>query len=124
MDEKKIKESIEHYIGKEKLFTNQLRNRVLSNVRKSKPQRIPLINRLLPTFTLLFLSIGAVIFVFFSIGQNDEHTTANKGNNEIVEKPVIVEPVDPSHLFVDLNSHGEQFTKLEDDLKKVMLKTK
>lgn len=121
MDEKKIKESIEHYIGTEKLFTNQLRNRVLSNAHKSKPQRNPLINRLLPTFTLLFLGIGAVIFVFFSIGQNDELTTANKGNNETVEKPVIVEPVDPSHLFKELNSHGEQFPKLEDDLRKIML---
>lgn len=121
MDEKKIKESIEHYIGQEKLFTNQLRNRVLSNETKSKPQRIPLINRLLPTFTLLFLSIGAAIFVFFSIVQNDELTTANKGNNEIEEKPVVEEPLDPSHLFKELSSHGEQFQKLEDDLRKITL---
>jgi len=124
MEEKKIKESIEYFIGKDKLFTNQIRNKVLSNALKSKPQRTPLLNKLMPTFTLLFLVIGVVTFTFFSIGlgQNDELITANKDNNEIVKEPVVpLEPVDPSHLFMELNSHGKEFQELEDDLRKIML---
>ncbi|MFC4353525.1 hypothetical protein ACFO0S_00420 [Chryseomicrobium palamuruense] len=44
-------------------------------------------------------------------------TTEDDG---VIEKPDIVEPVDPSHLFMELNSHGEQFPKLEEDLRNVM----
>lgn len=122
MDEKKIKESIDYVIGDSKLFTNQIRNKVLSNALKSKPRRTPLLNRLMPTFTLLFLVIGAVTFTFFSIGQNDKLITANKDNNEVIEEPVVpLEPVNPSHLFMELNSHGKEFQELEDDLRKIML---
>ncbi|MFX3673454.1 MAG: hypothetical protein ACE3JQ_03260 [Paenisporosarcina sp.] len=125
MEEKRIKESIDYYIGKEKLFTNQIRNRILSNALKSKPQRIPLINKLKPILALLFLIVGAVTFLFLSNDLNENLTTADKGKNELVEETVVEdqeeEHVDPSHIFVELDSQGKPFPNLEDDLRKIML---
>jgi hypothetical protein len=126
VDEKKIKESIDTYIGKEKLFTNQFRNRVLSNALKSKPQGVPLIYKLKPIFALLFLIVGGLTYFFLSDNLNENLTTADKGNNELVEKPIVEEPekepvsVDTSNEIVfDLKSHGKEFPELENDLRKL-----
>lgn len=122
----KIKESIDYVIGDGKLFTNQIQNRVLSNVLKTKPQEVPLLNKLKPILALLLLLVGSVTYFYLSYDFNGKITTADKGIDGVVEKPIsdsVIEPVDPSHLYVNFQKHGEPFSILEQDLKRVMSTT-
>jgi len=123
VEDKKIKESIDTFIGKEKLFTHQLRNRVLENALKTKPRGLPLFNRLKPILALLLIIVGGVTYFYLSYDFNGNNKTAESKKNQLVEKPIVDsvnEPVDPSHLFVELDKHGKPFPSLEDDLKRVM----
>lgn len=122
MEDKKIKESIESYIGKEKLFTNQLRHRVLANVLKTKPSGVSLFNKLKPILALLLLIVGGVTY-YLSYEFNGINTIADNKKEDLVEKPIVEpvsEPIDPSHLFKELDNHGKLFPSLKDDLIRVM----
>ena len=123
MEEKKIKESIDTFIGKEKLFTHQLRNRVLENALKTKPRGVPLFNKLKPILALLLIIVGSTTYFYLSYDFNVNNKSADTKKDQLVEKPIVEpvsEPIDPSHLFKELDNHGKPLQSLKYDLLRVM----
>ncbi|WP_075619565.1 hypothetical protein [Paenisporosarcina indica] len=110
MEDKDIKDGIERYIGKEKLFDHQFRNQLLSNVGKTKKRHrgITLINKFMPAVVLLLLVLGGITYFFLANESVDNLTTANKGKNET------------SEITFDVESHGEAFPELQSDINAVL----
>lgn len=123
MEEKKIKESVDTFIGKEKLFTHQLRNRILENALKTKPRGVPLFNKLKPILALLLIIVGSTTYFYLSYDFNVNNKSADTKKDQLVEKPIVEpvsEPIDPSHLFKELDNHGKPLPSLKYDLLRVM----
>lgn len=69
MDENKYKESIEQAIGDDQLFTQQLKSRILTDIREKKQRKskFTLFTKLTPVVIALFLFIGGGTFLYFNI---------------------------------------------------------
>lgn len=72
MDEKKIKNSIDEYIGEGKLFNDAFKKRIIYNVnRKQKNKGLSsLVKNTTPAFILLLMIVGGIIF--FMLSNNKE----------------------------------------------------
>lgn len=124
MEDKNIKDGIDRYIGKEKLYTHQFRNQLLSNVGKPKKKYrgINLVNKVMPAVVLLLLVFGVVTYFLFENESFTSKLTANPDNNELIDDPSeeIPNTEDPSEITFDVNSHGEAFPELQSDLNSVL----
>lgn len=131
MEDKDIKDGIDRYIGKEKLFNHQFRNQLLSNVGKTKKKHrgITLINKFMPAVVLLLLVLGGVAYFFLANESVDNVTTANKEKNELADDPLKESPnaentpelpEETSEITFDVESHGEAFPELQSDLNAVL----
>jgi hypothetical protein len=91
MDDKKIKESIDNYIGSKKLFTYEIREKIFSNTqRTSKPKGEFIMSMLRPilSFALLLVIVGGTVFYVSNEKETLQELTATsdqivKENNEL-----------------------------------------
>ena len=84
MDEKKYKQSIDDYIGKEKLFNNELKGRIVNGIseRKRKKGMIQMVKKLTPIMVLLLLVGGGTIF--YLISTKPENQMLSQGEENVV----------------------------------------
>lgn len=75
MDENKYKESIEECIGNEQLFSQQLRGRILTELRGKKQRKgtFSFFKRLTPVAITLLLFIGGGTFLYFTLSAPGKH---------------------------------------------------
>jgi len=123
MEDKDIKDGINRYIGKQELFNDQFRNRLLSNLgKKQKKPRGTLVNRFMPAFVMVLLVFGGITYFLISNDPVNSLTTANKGTPD---KNLPVQPnpdlEETSEITFDMASHGTAFPELKSDLNDVLI---
>jgi cell division protein FtsB len=75
MDENKYKKSIEEVIGDENLFNQQLKGRILNEIREKKQRSgvVSLLHKLTPVFIALFLLLGGGAFFYLTFNTPGKH---------------------------------------------------
>ncbi|MFJ7828540.1 hypothetical protein [Psychrobacillus sp. NPDC096623] len=101
MDEKKFKESIDDYIGDEKLFNEQLKGRILNKIRIKKQKRVAIymFRKLAPIMVLFLVIVGGTVFYLIS-------STTEK---QVVSSPKEVDLVVPTQ-----GNEGSSSTSLDE----------
>ena len=91
MEGEKIKEGIEHFIGKERLMTNELKNQILTNAQNgSKRKRGVFMNFFRPVLSIAILLIvfGGMCYLIADDNRDGE-TAAEAEGNELLEKALL-----------------------------------
>ncbi len=106
MDENKYKESIDEYIGDEKLFNQQLKGRILNEIRRNKQRKgMPsLFRKITPVVIGLLLLIGSGTFFYLS-NLNDKQKVSSPSEDPaaLAEQEDDEENYTMSQLFDDSN---------------------
>ena len=86
MDEKKYKESINDYIGEEKLFNEELKGRILNRIRQKKHKRraIYMFKKSIPIVAVMLLLIGGSIYYLISNNSEGISVTSPEENESVV----------------------------------------
>ena len=84
MDEQKYKESIEQTIGDEQLFTQQLKGRILTGLRKKK-SKVTRFKKLTPVLIALLLFIGGGTFLYFNVSAPSKQVNGSSNDGGLFD---------------------------------------
>lgn len=115
MDDKKIKEAIDNYIGKEKMYNPAMKERFLNGLytnREKRKKYAP--TRLIPSVSLLFLLFGGAFFYYISV---------ERENNEVINQTHISHPkLENSEGSLIPNEEIEKYDRVENSSEKEIKK--